>query len=285
MKRSLFILASVLLIFTACNNSDGYKEADSGLLYKFHKKNKDNRKPQEGDVIVLKLKYEAPDGKLLFNSGDQNRAYMKTLKAPSHRGGGLQEALAMMHINDSASFKINAFKFYRLTERHQNLPEGINKDDKLTLHIRLLKILDKKDFGKHLSKAQHKSKEKEKKQLKNYLKLTNTKVSPDSSGLYIIHENKGNGIKPDTGDIVKVHYTLKLISGKFLETSLNKKPMTFKIGEGNVIKGLDIGLQKIKKGGKARLLIPSELAYGKEGKNNILPYSTLIYEIELLDVK
>jgi FKBP-type peptidyl-prolyl cis-trans isomerase/ketosteroid isomerase-like protein len=96
----------------------------------------------------------------------------------------------------------------------------------------------------------------------------------------------GIGISPQAGQNVTVHYTGTLEDGtKFDSSRDHGQPFTFKIGVGQVIKGWDQGLMTMKVGGKRKLIIPPQLGYGSRGAGPIPPNSTLIFEIELLEVK
>jgi FKBP-type peptidyl-prolyl cis-trans isomerase FkpA len=107
-----------------------------------------------------------------------------------------------------------------------------------------------------------------------------------ASGLKYIDEVIGSGPSPTPGKTVTVHYTGALENGTKFESSLDSgEPLVFKIGTGAVIKGWDEGLMTMKVGGKRRLIIPPELAYGAMGRPSIPPNSTLIFEIEMLNVK
>ncbi|MCW9710849.1 FKBP-type peptidyl-prolyl cis-trans isomerase [Avibacterium sp. 21-586] len=104
-----------------------------------------------------------------------------------------------------------------------------------------------------------------------------------ASGLMYRIEKAGEGaaLKPD--DMVKVHYTGKLADGTVFDSSVERgQPAEFKLNQ--VIKGWTEGLQLVKKGGKIALLIPADLAYGKQGSGPIPPNSTLYFDVEVLDV-
>lgn len=93
----------------------------------------------------------------------------------------------------------------------------------------------------------------------------------------------GNGPSPRQGQRVTVHYTGWLTNGTEFDGSRGDKPATF--GLNQVIRGWTEGLQGMKVGGHRRLVIPPELGYGANAKGKIPPNSTLIFEIELLDIQ
>ena len=104
------------------------------------------------------------------------------------------------------------------------------------------------------------------------------------SGLQYEVLNKGTGAKPKPTDKVKCHYHGTLINGTVFDSSVQRgEPATF--GVSQVIQGWVEALQLMETGSKWRLFIPSELAYGKRGAGDTIgPDSTLIFEVELLDI-
>jgi FKBP-type peptidyl-prolyl cis-trans isomerase len=107
------------------------------------------------------------------------------------------------------------------------------------------------------------------------------------SGLKYLDEKVGTGAEAKAGDAVSVHYTGTLKNGKKFDSSRDRKePFTFNLGAGQVIKGWDEGVAGMKVGGKRKLIIPSELAYGKRGAGNVIPPDAeLTFEVELLEIK
>ncbi|QMU64860.1 MAG: peptidylprolyl isomerase [Flavobacteriaceae bacterium] len=108
-----------------------------------------------------------------------------------------------------------------------------------------------------------------------------------SSGLrYRILQN-GTGKQAVKGATVSVHYKGQLPDGTVFDSSYKRKqPLDFTIGVGQVIAGWDEGTQLLKTGGKARLVIPSHLGYGENGAGGVIPpNATLIFDVELMDVK
>ncbi|MEZ5278177.1 MAG: FKBP-type peptidyl-prolyl cis-trans isomerase [Opitutaceae bacterium] len=104
------------------------------------------------------------------------------------------------------------------------------------------------------------------------------------SGLRYEVIEQGTGAFPVPEDMVVVHYTGKLIDGTVFDSSIPRgEPLTFQLNQ--VIPGWTQGLQKISEGGKIRLFVPSDLAYGDAGRPGIPPASALIFDVELLEVK
>lgn len=108
-----------------------------------------------------------------------------------------------------------------------------------------------------------------------------------SSGLKYTDVQVGTGAVAQAGKTVSVHYTGTLTDGKKFDSSLDRgQPITFPLGTGKVIKGWDEGIAGMKVGGKRRLVIPPDLGYGARGSAPVIPpNATLIFDVELMDVK
>src|SRR6202163_2959564 len=117
------------------------------------------------------------------------------------------------------------------------------------------------------------------------------KTMTTSSGLQITDSTVGTGATPKAGQICVMHYTGWLyqdgVKGKKFDSSVDRgQPFEFPLGRQQVIAGWDEGVATMKGGGKRTLIIPPELGYGARGAGGVIPpNATLIFDVELLDVK
>lgn len=108
-------------------------------------------------------------------------------------------------------------------------------------------------------------------------------VKQTKSGILYHIEKQGSGAKAKPEDVVKVHYKGSLINGDVFDSSYDRgEPVQFKLNQ--LIPGWVEGIQLIQKGGKIELVLPPELGYGKDGNARIPANSTLVFEVELLDI-
>jgi len=107
------------------------------------------------------------------------------------------------------------------------------------------------------------------------------------SGLRYKMIQKGSGKKAEAGKTVSVHYEGSLENGKVFDSSYpRKKPIEFRLGQGQVIEGWDEGIALLQVGDKARFVIPSYLGYGASGAGGAIPpNATLVFDVELMEVK
>ena len=121
-----------------------------------------------------------------------------------------------------------------------------------------------------------------------YVKDNGITVDPTESGLYIIPVEKGEGNMAKSGDKVSVHYTLNNLKGELVESSYDYgEPMSFIIGQGEMIPAIEEALLKMAPGAKVKLLSPSSQAFGEVEIDKALlpPYSPLLIELELVSIE
>lgn len=285
MKFAYFkIFISILglsLLLISCGGKKDYQEHSSGLKYKFIDMNPKGQSSQQGDILLLSIRYLTEAGLLI----DENPSYRVQLRKPAYQGDFFT-GLAILQVGDSVHFLLDAADYYQNT-RKRELPEELLEGDKLLIQVKLKNIVEVESLETERLGIYHTDEEQELRLMKDYLEKTNVQVEPTSSGLYVVIQKEGTGPNVKPGQTLTVEYTGKTIDGKIFDSSLtNGQPIIFTLGRGEMIKGWDEAFPKLKKGSKARLIIPSKLAYGSEGRGRkILPYSTLVFDVEVLDFK
>jgi len=294
--KKLKIIALLLLIgfVAACSDNPhkGFKKAGSGLYYRFHEKGAGD-KPEPGMYLSMLLVYSDSMGEVLMDTRLDGEPFILEYIS-SEYPGDIYEALGMMSVGDSASFRIDAEKFFTMTAKMPMVPGFIEKGSHLTFNIKLIEIMNEEELMEfQMRLAEDRMRENELKALAEdglmaeYLKENNITMEPRESGLIYIEVAKGRGDKPTAGQTVQVHYEGRLLDGTVFDSSLERgEPFEFPLGTGYVIPGWDEGISLMNVGGKARLIIPSYLAYGERSPASLIPpYSTLVFDVELLGIK
>lgn len=295
-KLPLLGAASAILAFTACNNSEfeGFTKAENGMHYKFYNKSENPITPKEGDGVgfTFTIKKFTNDS-IIVDSKSVSRdgsGIFRYILPKSSFVGSIEDALQMMGQGDSASFIIKADSFYLKTQRFNELPPFIKPGENLVVTMKVLEVKSRAELEKN-QKEQQAEMEKmmaerqaaEKPELDKYLADNKITTKPTASGLIFIDVKKGSGPKPKATDNVVVHYTGTLLDGTKFDSSLDRgEPATFPLNQ--VIPGWTEGIQLMSKGGKAKLIIPSNLGYGPQGTGPIPPFASLVFEVELLDI-
>jgi ketosteroid isomerase-like protein len=113
-----------------------------------------------------------------------------------------------------------------------------------------------------------------------------TKEITTMSGLKYIDLVEGKGANPNQGQTVTVHYTVTLEDGMKVDSSVDRgQPYSFRLGVDPMIKGWEEGVRSMKVGGKRKLIVPGNLAYGARGRPPVPPNATLLFDIELIGIR
>ncbi len=270
----------------------GFEKTNNGLFYKFYRQNKEAEKPNIGDVLDVTMFYTSEDS-IIFDSRNNPNVLRMMIKESQYKGD-IYEALQMLAIGDSALFVISADSFFLKSVGMKQLPDFIKSASLLHFNICLNRIQTKAEYEAEQKKIMDENrkrtielKQKELSDLQKYLIDNKIDAVPIKGGRYYINIKEGTGEEPIAGKTVKVHYLGTLLNGKKFDSSYDRgEPFEFQLGAGRVIKGWDEGITLMKVGGKAKLIIPSHIGYGEKGAGgSIAPFSTLVFEVELIEVK
>lgn len=279
----LFMIVTILIGVVSCNRSEfsDFKETDSGMLYKIHESH-GKTKAKIDDYVTIEMSYYTNEDSLLFDSKGQ--IFPLKIEKPVF-SGDINEAITLLGEGDSATFVIRADSFLIKNAKLTKLPAFVTKDSKIIFHVKLHEIQTIEELQAEEQRKIKMAKNQEAQKILDYIDKNNIIEIPDESGLYFILNKKGSGRKAKVGDKVVVHYIGRFLDGTKFDSSYGrKKPVEFVLGYGQVIKAWDIGIAKMHVGDEATFIIPSRLGYGS-GRGEIPPFTPLLFEVKLVDIK
>lgn len=288
-KIGMLALLSAVL-FAACgpkSEIEGYDRTKSGLHYQFLSQNNGGEQVKAGDVLFCECTTYLDEKELGAVSGHPEPLFKASEKNPFN--GCLNEGLLMMHVGDEAIFAVNADSLSRFGMR---MPQAYKSGQNQTIRykIKLHEVKSEAQMRKDFEAEMESRKNSEKDALQQYITENGISQTPTADGIYIIPIKKGNGSKVEEWKKITVNYTGRFLDGKVFDTSDKSidaeahEPMTYVVGEQAMIKGWDLAIKTMSQGDRAKVIIPSELAYGP-GNGNIPPYSTLVFDIEVVSVQ
>jgi len=244
------------------------------------------QKPGPKDYLKVHYSVSTIEGKLFYSSFKNPEPHVMQMEG-QFETAGLKEGLSLLNKGSKA---------HLILPSKLAFGEGNNSVEPYTpllYEVQLVDVLSKAQYDKETAqKAKDaaaladKAKTQEPVILQKYLSDNKITVKTTPTGLYYIELKKGTGTKAAKGKKVKVQYEGKLMNGTIFDSSKKSgKPFEFVLGQNQVIPGWDEGISKMSVGGKARLIIPSSLGYGAQANQVIPAYSSLVFEVELLDVK
>lgn len=288
----VFPILLIAVFISSCGNQySGYQKTETGLYYKFHT-DIDGIQPVPGQILSIHLSYGTSDT-IIFNNRKRSPQPVDIMLMESMFEGDLNEGLAMMTKGDSASFIVDAESFFTYIAQSQ-LPGFIEPGSSLFFDIVMVDFMDEEEFvaeqqriAEELMERSEEFAQQEADLLDEYILKENIKSKPLESGLIYIELKKGSGEPVKPGKIVRVHYEGRLIDGTVFDSSDQAgRPLEFVVGRGQVISGWDEGILLMNVGGEAQLIIPSYLAYGQRGFQNLIPpFSSLIFDVEVVEMK
>lgn len=285
MFRSLLCFV-LLLLFFSCNNSEieGYKLHPKGFYFKLIGIGELNKYVTVGSFVTFHIQYATADDSIFFDA-------IRTAKIEQPQyAGAIEDCFLILCEGDSASFFINADNFFQKT-LESPLPFFIPPNSFIKINLKIIAVKTPEQFKKEKEEFLawiEDFGEYEKKVLKNYLEKRNISYSPFDTVIYKIPVKAGNNKSVALGDTITVHFEGYFLNGKLFDSTRKRgEPFSFVYGtEWQVIKGLEKAISMMHEGEKSIFVIPSFMAFGKEGSSTglIPPYTSVVFEVELLQV-
>lgn len=305
MKKSIFVLtAAAGLVLASCQN---FKKGEGGLEYKFFKDN-GQEKAVGGDVLSMDIVVKTDRDSLLASTYDLGLPQIAPIIPDSMMQGGYpgdnNTILKMLGEGDSATFKLDLDTMAARTG--QPKPEFADKFIQFTIkvkkHFKKGDLTDSALFEQvneyYLAEMEGLKKAEEGK-IASYVEKEKLQPQKTESGLQYVIDEEGAGDAPAVGDTVVINYTGQLTNGKVFDTNDPKvaeesdlfnpmreyEPLRVRVGHTPVIAGWTEGLQLLKKGSKAKFIVPSALGYGERQQQNMIPpYAPLVFDVEIVDI-
>ena len=280
---NLFIIATIF--FSSCTNNE--KELENGVSLKYFK-NGSGDFVENGEIIMFNLLYYDNEGNEQFRSQPNEPVLQQ--KDSLWENIPFLNVISTLKEGDSVFFQLSLDQFLGFIPG-ANYPDSLGSE-LMSFYAGIEDIMTREEFENYQKEQYEKMKMNDDQQLSidlelidNYLKENNIEAIKTESGLRYVVQKEGEGRNAAPGDNVSVHYTGMLLNGEVFDSSLERQPLSFTLGQGMVIQGWDEGISYFNKNAKGTIYIPSYLGYGERGAGGgaIPPNAVLVFEIELID--
>lgn len=291
MKRTLFslLVISVAGTMIGCGHS-GYKKTSTGMLYDITS-NGSGEPIKNGEFIKANLRIvtQGSDGKdTVLSITDHMPGYGK-VDTSIKNTHNFTDILGMAKVGDS----INFVSFVdTLKKMGQQLPPSFKAGGTIKGWVKILaKFKNEDEVKADYAKEEKIESDREIASIQKYLKDKNITANKTADGVFTVVEKQGDGPAVEKGKMVKIMYRGTDLDGKMFDsnmdsTSAHKEPLSFVVGGGQMIPGMDDGIVAFKQGGKGKIYIPAMLGYKNQAQGPVLkPFTNLIFEVEVLEVK
>ena len=279
---NLFIIATIF--FSSCTNN--VKELENGVSLKYFK-NGSGDFVENGEIIMFNLLYYDNEGNEQFRSQPNEPVLQQ--KDSLWENIPFLNVISTLKEGDSVFFQLSLDQFLGIIPG-ASYPDSLGSE-LMSFYAGIEDIMTREEFENYQKEQYEKMKMNDDQQLSidlelidNYLKENNIEAIKTESGLRYVVQKEGEGRNAAPGDNVSVHYTGMLLNGEVFDSSLERQPLSFTLGQGMVIQGWDEGISYFNKNAKGTIYIPSYLGYGARGAGGAIPpNAVLVFEIELID--
>ena len=302
---SLVLLSALVIGSTGLTSCKKTKVTEKDAIeFTYVKEGKE--KPANGDFLLYNLEILTQSDSVIYSTLTQPFPGYLMANDTIKPQNGMDEIFLSLRKGDSITFEAAAKIVFS-----GNQPAPIKEDDKIKVRLGAYEMKTEAEMQTFYEEAMVKEQEKaaeraktllveEAKTIDAYLAKNKLKGQKTASGLVYVIEKEGTGDSTTVGSTLYVNYAGYLLDGPLFDTSYPElakannmfseerpyEPLPVNVGMGQVIPGWDEGLMLLKKGSKAKLIIPSPLGYGEGGAGAMIPAnSILVFDVEVTDIK
>jgi FKBP-type peptidyl-prolyl cis-trans isomerase FkpA len=271
LQRNLLPLL-LLLVVSSCGDDSkypGYSEAEAGIYYKLHYPGESGKKAGEEDFYEVIMLNRFGD-EIIYDS------QLETGSGTIFMQSSASRYFSVLAEGDSATFILPGGDL---------LLPGMPDTGSVEMNVKIVAILTAEEVASRELNRDHDAEEVL--MIQRYCVRDSVKYAPDSVGMVYIESTPGTGRKPEKGDTVAVILKGQLLNGRIFDDSESYGGFSFTWGdEGQVLPGIKRVLAGMQEGGKAKIILPSRLAFGSGGSAGIVPPNTpVVYTVELVHTR
>lgn len=302
--NKLILSALVLLLSAGLSSCKKTATTSDGIEYTYIEEGRDA--VEDGDYVIYHFEAKNAKDSIFISSYSQPLPPYLQKNAATPTSRGIDEIFMNLKKGDSIVVNAPAEKIFGVG----GVPPFLTNEENVTIAIGVLNVIEEELFQDYFNDLMAAEQEKQAKkaeaqlaldivQIEKYVAENNLNASRTESGLFYVIEKEGDGPEIEQGNTASVDYTGYVLDGTLFDTSVEETarkngtfqegrsyaPLSIEVGVGRVIKGWDEGLLLLKKGSKAKFIIPSPLAYGPNQRSEVIvPNSILVFDVEIADV-
>jgi len=296
MKRFLILLlffwvASCKLHHGPSSPYKDFSTADGITFYKYCDMGTGTKHVAKGDIVEVKLSYAKMNDSVFWSSHETGYPYSVFLPYSRLLNGCTYERLLVnASQGDSLVYIVPADSVFK-NILHLPMPYFLHQGEMIKVHARVSSIVDSVNYASKTKAIREYKKDmdmQEQLSLLRYITANHISDNVKYENEYIIPIERGSGPKVEKGAMLSLVYRGSFLTGQAFDSIAPNAPIQFKYGDTEqLIPGLERALKMMREGEKAKIIIPSQLAFGNNGSSTgiVPPYTTVVYEVTLLKVK
>ena len=290
--KSFIVFSIAVILFNACQENktkDGYTMVSEGVWYKLITIGGDRPKAVKGDHVLLRAKYLCCKDSVFWDSDyDSGESYLIDYDVNLIENQFWHFILENFGEGDSIQLKVSTHDFFKDVFSRE-APEFSKKDTFIKAEILIQKILSPEKFDIFLSDSTFRREAaswKQKILIDEFVKKSMRHPVRLDSLLFYEKVVNTKDVSVQNGMSVSVSYVGSLLNGRVVDRTDPRKPLQYVYGEKEqLIPGLELALYHMKRGESAKIIIPSHLGFGNEKGGRFPPFTPMVYELKLIDIK